>query len=93
VQGGLQVTDLVDSIFGPLLTWLTDIYNRISQMSVPLAHPLNLSNYFGVFNVLGPDWTTVITSILALSFIYFLVWIIMNNLGLIVKFKNLIKWW
>jgi hypothetical protein len=87
------VRDLIDSIFNPLLTWLTDVYNRISELSIPLARPLDLSNYFGFFNFLGPNWTSLINTILALSFIYLMTYVIVTNLHLIVKFKNLIKWW
>jgi hypothetical protein len=85
--------DLIDSIFSPMLIWLTEIYNRIHDLSVPLARPLNLSNYFGYFAILGPAWTTCITTIMALAVVYFIVFVIMSNIGLIIKFKNLVKWW
>lgn len=85
--------DLIDSIFSPLLLWLTDIYSRIHELSVPLARPINLSNYFGIFNFLGPTWTSCITTIIALAVIYFIVYIIVANIGLIIKFKNMVKWW
>jgi hypothetical protein len=87
------MNDLIDSIFAPLLGWLTDLYNRINSLSVPLSRPLNLSNYFGYFSLLGTAWTTVITSIIALAAIYFIAYVIVKNIGLIIKFKNLIKWW
>jgi hypothetical protein len=85
--------DLVDSIFTPLLLWLTDLYNRIHELSIPLARPLNLSNYFGYFNFLGPTWTSCITTVIGLSVIYFIAYVIMANIGLLIKFKNMVKWW
>lgn len=85
--------DLIDTIFSPLLNWLTDLYNRISGLSVPLARPLNLSNYFGYFKFLGPTWTTCITTTISLTVIYLIAYVIVANMGLITKFKNMVKWW
>jgi hypothetical protein len=85
--------DLVDTITMPLLNWLTDIYNRLNSLSVPLARPLNLSHYFGYFSLLGSAWQTCITTSIALAVLYLLVYVISNNIGLLQRFKNLIKWW
>jgi hypothetical protein len=88
-----KMRDLIDSIFSPFLNWLTDIYNRIHDLSVPLARPINLSSYFGFFSFLGPVWTTCISTIIALAVVYFIAYVVVNNIGLIQRFKNLIKWW
>jgi hypothetical protein len=85
--------NLVDTIFGPFLAWLDSIISKINSLSVPLARPLNLSRYFGYFDMLGPHWKTFITTLCVLSFIYLVTYIIVANLGLIMKFKNAIKWW
>lgn len=85
--------NMIDSIFSPLIGWLSTIYSYLTDISVPLSRPINLSNYFGVFKVLGPAWTTVITTTISLTVIYLVVMVIMQNLGFIIKFKNLIKWW
>ncbi|MCG7218203.1 hypothetical protein MF069_36505 [Paenibacillus mucilaginosus] len=85
--------DLVDTIFGPFLGWLTMVYNRISSLSVPLARPLDLSDYFGYFAFLGPVWQTCITTIISLAVLYFLIYVVVNNIALLQKMKNLIKWW
>jgi len=87
------VIDLIDTMFSPLLGWLTDLYNRILMLSVPLGRPLDLSNYFGFFKILGSTWMMVISQMIGLSVIYFIVWVVVNNLGVISKFKMLIKWW
>lgn len=84
---------LVDSIFSPLLIWLETIFSRIHQLSVPLGRPLNINNYIGYLSFLGPQWIKFITSSLALAFVYLMTYIIVANIGLIIKFKNMIKWW
>ena len=84
--------NLIDSVFAPLLIWLTAIGDRLHKLSVPVAKPLNLNNYFGVFLFLA-QWMKLVTTICGLSFIYLITYLIMANIGLIVKFKNLIKWW
>lgn len=89
----LSLNDLIDAILSPVILWLTQIYDRLHSLSVPLARPLNLSLYFGYFSVLGPVWTTVVTTIISLSVIYFILFVIMKNIDLILKFKSLIKWW
>lgn len=85
--------DLIDSFISPLLVWLQSIYDRLHDLSVPLSRPLNLSNYLGYFNILGGTWTSCISTMLALSVIYFILWVIVSNIGLISRFKTLIKWW
>jgi hypothetical protein len=85
--------DLIDSIFTPLLSWLSDLYNRIHDLSIPLARPINLSSYFGYFNILGPVWRTCITTTIALTVIYLIAYVIVANMGLLIKFKNMVKWW
>lgn len=85
--------DFFDTIFNPFVNWLTSISDKISSLSVPVARQLNLSNYLGYFSILGPTWTTVITTILALAFIYWVTYIIVANMGLLQKFINLIKFW
>lgn len=85
--------DLVDTIFHPFLNFLDGVRANILNLSVPLAKPLDFSRYFGQISFLGPVWETFITTSFVLLFIYFLVYVIVNNLDLIIKFKNLIKWW
>lgn len=84
---------LIDSVFTPFLSWLESIYTYLFQLSVPLARPLDLSNYFGYFKFLGVHWMNLINTICALGFIYLITYIIIANIGLIIKFKNLVKWW
>lgn len=84
---------IVDSVIGPLLTWLIDVYDRIMQLSVPLSRPIDFGKYFGYFTFLGAEWLLLISQTALLAFIYLVAYIVMSNIGLLRKFKDLIKWW
>lgn len=85
--------NLIDTIFGPVLNWLNNISQSIRDLSVPVSRPLDPSKYFGYFGFLGSHWITLITTVMTLGFIYLLLYLIVTNIGLLIKFKNMIKWW
>lgn len=85
--------NLIDTIFYPVLSWLTGIYTNLDNLSVPLSRPLDVKKYLGIFSLLGPAWTSFIINVLLMAFIYMVCFIIVAQQGLFVKFKNTIKWW
>jgi hypothetical protein len=84
---------LIDTLFQPLLNWLNLIYTNLHELSVPLSRPLDLSKYLGVFGYLGPAWISFILNILVMAFIYVVCLVIIAQHGLILKFKETVKWW
>uniref|UniRef100_UPI00196789A6 hypothetical protein n=1 Tax=Escherichia coli TaxID=562 RepID=UPI00196789A6 len=76
-----------------LLNWLNSVFTTIKELSVPLARPLDISQYLGVFGYLGPFWISFITTACALAFIYVVSYLVVSQRGLIIKFKDMIKWW
>lgn len=84
---------LIDSIFAPLLGWLMNIRGFITELSVPVARPINISNYLGPFVLLGPYWMTFISTAALLGFVYVVTFIIVSTNGMAIKFKDTIKWW
>jgi len=85
--------NFIDTIFAPVLAWLTGIYDALDSMRVSTARPIDFNNYFGWFGLLGPSWTLLIVNIGLLGFIYFVVFIVVSQEGLYQKFKDAIKWW
>lgn len=85
--------NFIDTILGPVLNWLSGIYDWLHQMSVVQARPINFSSYFGWFGLLGPSWTLFIINVCLFGFIYFIVLIVMNSESLYQKFKDAVKWW
>ena len=85
--------NLIDNIFRPFLMWLNQLTSYLTNLSVPLSRPLDLSKYFSIFAFLGPAWTTVITTAISLIVIYLILMVIVNNLDLLIKFWHMIKFW
>jgi hypothetical protein len=84
---------LIDTILNPVLSWLTGIYNSLTELQVPLSHPLDISKYLGAFALLGPGWISFIVNACLMAFIYVVCFIIVAQHGLYLKFKDTIKWW
>lgn len=91
--GGVNIRALIDTIFNPVLQWLTSIYNSIMSLTVPVSRPFNIDNYFGVFGLMGSGWTDFVKTVCALAFIYCLCYVVVTQAGLFQKFKDFIKWW
>lgn len=83
---------LIDTIFNPVLGWLAQMAKYLSDLSVPASRPLRISDYLGVFAYLY-GWITVITTLFALVFVYFVCYIIMTYSSLFIRFKDTVKWW
>lgn len=85
--------NLIDNIFSPFLLWLNTISSYLTNLSVPLSRPINLSKYFSIFSFLGPAWTTVITTAISLVVIYLILMVVIKNIDLLLKFWNFVKFW
>lgn len=85
--------ELFDSIFKPLLKWLNMIYTNITQLQVPFSYSFDIGKYLGVFAHLGQYWITFIATAGFLAFCYVVVLIVVSSQGLIIKFKDMVKWW
>jgi hypothetical protein len=92
-RGAVEIRALIDTIFGPVLGWLTKIYTSISDLSIPLSRPLNVDKYFGYFGLLGSGWQDFIKTVCALAFVYGIAFIVVTQLEFFRKFKDVIKWW
>lgn len=84
---------LIDTIFNPVLAWLSSISMYIHSLSVPVARPLNLSLYLGPFAYLGPYWITFITTGIFLAFVYIICFLVVSYQGMFIRFKDSVKWW
>lgn len=84
---------LIDTIFNPVLAWLSSISMYIHSLSVPVARPLNISQYLGPFVYLGPYWITFITTGIFLAFVYIVCFLIVSYQGMFIRFKDSVKWW
>lgn len=84
---------LIDSVFGPVIEFLTTILTFIEELSVPVSRPFDPSNYLAPLTLLGPYWFNFVTTVCMLAFIYVVVFLIVAYNGMYIKFKDNIKWW
>jgi hypothetical protein len=87
------MTNLIDSLFEPVLTLLDNMQNRISSIGTITGKGFDLDNYVGWFQVLGTSWIGVIGSLISGLFFIFILYSIKTNSRLYLWFKDLIKWW
>lgn len=85
--------NLIDSVFAPVIGWLQMIIDNLRGVSVPLSRPFDLSNYVGYVSIFGPYWEMFVKQALLLLVVYLITYVVINNMGLIIKFKDMIKWW
>lgn len=89
----IDLKALIDTVFGPVLSWLQSIYDSLRELSVPLSRPLNFDSYLGPIAMLGNGWVDFAETVFALAFIYGIAYIVVTQIELFRKFKDLIKWW
>ncbi|PAE14711.1 hypothetical protein CHH91_17830, partial [Virgibacillus sp. 7505] len=65
-----EIKELIDTIFDPVIGWLTMIRQTISSMQVPASRGLDVGQYLGPLTSLGPGWTTFITTGIFLGMVY-----------------------
>ncbi|MFK4475802.1 hypothetical protein ABH897_005602 [Paenibacillus sp. RC73] len=58
-----------DSVFAPLIEFLTMARDYLDRISLAAGHGINLNNYFGFFAYLPGPFQAVINSLLAAVFI------------------------
>lgn len=85
--------NLIDSIFQPVLSFFDNMQSKLDSIGTVTARGIDLDNYFGVLNILGPSWSGVISSLLAAVTFLCVLYIIKTNSRIYLWFKNLIKWW
>lgn len=84
---------LIDTIFGPVLGWLVQARGWLSQASVPVSRGLHLENFLGPLKLLGPVWSAFIGTVVVLAVTYTILFLVLANRGMVVKFKDTVKWW
>lgn len=87
------MTNLIDSIFDPVLKLLDNMQDRLLGITNVAARGLDLDNYLGFLRILGPSWSGVIFSLLTAFSFLLILYAIKTNSRLYLWFKDLVKWW
>lgn len=87
------MSNFVKNIFDPFIQFLNQSIVELNDMGTVAAKGIRLDNYFGVFGILGPEWASLISSLLASLVFLFVLYAIKQYTGVILWFKSLVKWW
>jgi hypothetical protein len=87
------VSKFVGNIFAPVVQFLDKSINQLTALGTLSAKGVRLDHYFGVFGVLGPEWARVISTFLGCLMFIFILYTIQKYSGVLLWFKDLIKWW
>lgn len=84
---------LIDTLFYPILSWISSLRDTLLSARVPLSQSLPLDSLFSPVAMLSPSWQLVISNIFMMVFIYLIIYIVVNGVGLLETFRNAVKWW
>lgn len=84
---------IIDTIFAPVLNWLTQILNMLQSANIPPSYNLALGNIFAPFNMISFSWSMLITNIFVMIVTYTIIYIVVSASSLFANFKKIIKWW
>lgn len=85
--------NFVDSIFAPLLSFLTLMKNMLNEAGTVVGHGINLNNYFGFFAYLPNEWQMVVQSALASVTLLVILFLVRAAWDTYLKVKGSIKVW
>lgn len=87
------MSKFVENIFSPVVQFLDKSINQLSALGTISAKGIRLDHYFGIFGVLGTEWARVISTFLGCLLFIFILYTIQKYSGVLLWFKDLIKWW
>lgn len=87
------MSQFVSNIFSPVVQFLDKSIAQLSHMGSVSAKGIRLDHYFGIFGILGPEWARVISTFLGCFVFIFILYTIQKYSGVLLWFKDLIKWW
>ena len=84
---------LIDTIFGPVLSWLNQIQSVLRSASVPASQGIPIQTLFAPLAMISPMWALLISNVFVMAAIYIIVFLVSNGEALYTRFKTAIKWW
>lgn len=87
------MSKFVENLFNPVIQFLDKCIGQLSYIGSVAAKGLRLDNYFGYFGILGPEWSRVISSLLASLTFLFILYTIQKYSRVLLWFKDLVKFW
>lgn len=83
----------IDSLFSPIVQMLDWMIEQLNSISLVAAKGVRLDHYFGLFNIIGPQWIGVIQALISAILFLYVLKLVKAQGSLIIWLKGLIKWW
>lgn len=84
---------IVDTIILHVINMLTTVRDELESISLVAARGLNLDYFLGPVSMLGPQWTALVSSVIASAFLILTVLIARKGYNLYLSLKSGVKWW
>lgn len=84
---------IVDTFFDPIIQILVAARDRLDYISLVAARGLNLDYFMGPVSMLGPEWRSLIGSIVSSAFLIITVLVAKKGYNLYLSLKDGVKWW
>lgn len=88
-----MIRSIIDTILGPVITFLNYALDKLNSISMVADRGLNLDYYLGSVGALGPNWVTLVKTLISCLVILVLVYIAKTIYNLYLNAKDGVKWW
>lgn len=84
---------IVDTFFNPVIQFLVATRDRLDYISQVAARGLNLDYFLGPISMLGPEWRSLIGSVVACAFLLITILVARKGYSIYLSLKEGVKWW
>ena len=84
---------IIDTFFNPIIQILVNARDHLENVSLVAARGLNLDYFLGPIYCLGPEWRSLIGSVVACAFLLLSVLFARKAYGIYLALKDGVKWW
>lgn len=88
-----MLKSIIDTILGPVITFLNYALNNLNSVSMVADRGLNLDYYLGPIGALGANWVTLVKTLILCLSLLCLVFVSKTVYNIYLSAKEGVKWW
>lgn len=88
-----MLKSIIDTILGPAITFLQFALDKLNSVSLVADRGLNLDYFLGPVSALGPNWITLVKSLIASMLLLAIVFMAKMAYNAYLNAKEGSKWW
>lgn len=89
----LMLKSIIDTILGPVITFLNYALDKLNSISMVADRGLNLDYYLGSIGALGPNWITLVKTLILCLALLTLVFVTKTVYNIYLNAKEGVQWW